>query len=209
LIPPWTPAWAELPAADLARFRKARHTLRRLQGVSAEAARLVPLTPPPRRWAFWRRNQDFAQWLADRGKAVEAEKDRLLTQIRQADDATVDQAVLKRWEELSTRRLDRPADDGQDPAAHFQAIERERHRARRDLAEHLGRLPLDGDKPAPGSELSAARHGSATRRDRVLDVYVLFRYPHEGLPALGEWLVKQGVKPVKYEFLKDTNEDED
>jgi hypothetical protein len=204
LIPPWSQMWA-LP--DVERFRKARRTLRRLQGLRAEAVRGVKFEPP-RGGLFGGNREDILEQDRVRKQQIEAEYQRLLKEIRAEGDDTVDRPMLTLWETFSklTERALRPPDNGQDGLA---AFVRQRNSLLQEMAQRMGSLPLKGNRPEPGSDLSAVRSGRIVSRDGKLNLFVNFRYAHEGLPALADWLTQRADVQLRYEFLKGQRPEED
>jgi hypothetical protein len=202
LLPPWSSAWQALPAHDLERVRKARRTLRRLENVNVEAWErrgMKELNRP--RFPFGR---DFRAQTKEINEAVQAERQRLLEEIRAEGEATVDQGVLALWEARERRVRDPQAEDKD-----LDARLRESKEFARRLAERLGPLPLEGRTPRPGTDSDSALAGSVTRHEQTLTCYVSFRHPHDGLPALAEWLYERGGLRVKYEFFPGSDEEDD
>jgi Zn-dependent protease len=201
LIPPWSPAWLGLPVADLERFRKARRTLHRLHvDLPRQSAQRAQLIVPPRSWLPWSNRDEVRQHEEAYAQAFEAEKQRLLEQIRAEGEDTVDHAMIPLWD--SFLQLRPVAIEGKDPKAQHAAFMKERNLLLQKMAERMGRLPLEGDRPQPGSDLAAVRFGAVSRHAGTLHLFIHFRHPHEGLPALAEWLSQRGAGDLKYEFSK-------
>ncbi|HMC64980.1 MAG TPA: hypothetical protein VKI65_08565, partial [Gemmataceae bacterium] len=209
LTPPWAPAWMGLPAAHptIVGFRKARRTVRRLQAAQVEAARMFKPDIGPGQILFGNQ-EDFRQRAEAARRAVEEEEKRLIQEIRAEGKDAVDHAMLALWEAFIKPTRDQRV-PGKGAEAEMAALWQQRSALLQQMAQRMGALPLQGDRPVAGSERLAVRFGHFRKHERTLDLVITFYHAHEGLPALADWLGLHGDGRLRYEFLKGTGPDED
>lgn len=69
-----------------------------------------------------------------------------------------------------------------------------------DLAGRMGQLPLTDHTPVPGARKYSVRFGGASKAGLILNIpYLTFDRIDDGLPALAEWLCKQGARDIKFD----------
>ena len=71
----------------------------------------------------------------------------------------------------------------------------------RKVGARLGQLPLSGDKPDRSATRTSIVYGASDRAGLLIKLYgVTFYDPGEGVPALVDWLCKQGCTRLTYDF---------
>lgn len=64
----------------------------------------------------------------------------------------------------------------------------------------LGQLAMTDQSPDPAARAYSTRFGSVDRAGLLLDFgFLSFEQTDEGLPALADWLCKQGAKKMKFD----------
>ncbi|MFL5338948.1 MAG: site-2 protease family protein, partial [Gemmataceae bacterium] len=197
LMPPWSAAWQELPEADRQRFRKARRTLDRMQQVPARAAEKPEVRAIMNRAISQVAARDQAamqEGMKQYAEALDAEANRLVEEIRNEGEATVDPAVIDLWERRQ-QRIKGPAlpvPGLMDPAAAREqaaAWQRDISALDQQLAQRMGSPPLRNGAPAAGSDQDGMFGSYAYRQGRRINIGACsFRVIGRGLPALAEWL---------------------
>lgn len=178
--------------------------MRRLYRLRSEAG-LKFKFDAPRGGLFGGNRDDLIEQVRKIEEAIEAEHQRLLDQIRAEGDDTVDRPMITLWDEFSKLKpAPVPAKDADDPAAAFL---RRRNALLQQMAQRMGALPLQGDRPEPGSNLTAIRFGRVFSEDRWLNLFVTFSHAHEGLPVVADWLSQRGNGEVRYEFMKEGDDE--
>jgi hypothetical protein len=78
------------------------------------------------------------------------------------------------------------------------------------LGKLLGQVPVDGDRPARGSDRYSSYFGFISRNGWLLSFQsISFVNVAEGAPALVKWLCSKGCIDIKYEFIGGIGLDED
>jgi hypothetical protein len=160
---------------------------------------------------------------------VKAEKKRLFDQLKAEDEKTIDKPLLALWEQWEKLQGNMDAAiEEPEPAppkkpkpdqemtkeekaqARMAAFLRKQDILKKRMAVRMGALPLEGDKPRPGSDLDAGSVGAMVRIDLALRFeYLLLPHPQQGLPTLAEWLCKRGCQQLRYELVGPAGGDED
>jgi Zn-dependent protease len=235
LVPPWSVAWEKLPAAQREQYQKARRTLSRLQNLANEANQqpAVKAISDQIIAAVGQKNpknpQQMQELIHAFGETVKAEKKRLFDQLKAEDEKTIDKPLLALWEQWEKLQGNMDAAiEEPEPAppkkpkpdqemtkeekaqARMAAFLRKQDILKKRMAVRMGALPLEGDKPRPGSDLDAGSVGAMVRIDLALRFeYLLLPHPQQGLPTLAEWLCKRGCQQLRYELVGPAGGDED
>jgi Zn-dependent protease len=212
LLPPWSAAWRDLPAAEREGYQKARRSLARLHEVPRQASQQPEVTALSAEIVKAFRSKDWAERrrLADaQQKARHAAEERLLAELLADEKDSVDPSLVELWRREQQLYQGNGPDGADGRPREARAADRLKEIARLQVekARRLGALPLQGDVPRPGSDGDGANRGWVVRNGSAVTVSgVVFLHPHGGLPALADWLGERAVPPVRYGI---DNEDED
>ncbi len=203
LIPPWSAAWRELPAAERERFQEARRSLARLHDLAVRASAQPEVTDLAGQMTAAMRRRDMAEFrrlAAVRQEAQKAAEERLLADLLADEDDPVDPALAELWrrgQRLSAGVAAGPEDQPRE--ARLAEWQKEYTKVQTEKARLLGALPLQGDRPQPGSDGEAAQGGVVTRSSSTVTVSgVTFLRPHSGLAAFADWLGERATQPIRY-----------
>src|SRR5262249_60776139 len=129
--------------------------------------------------------------------------------LKAESDDTVDRPLITLWEQLNQHLAAQRGEGFQgDQPQHDKARqetllawERKRQAIMQQMAKRMGSLPFQGDKPVPGSDREATRGGSAYLDGLSLRLDGFsFYHPEEGVPALADWLHREGVRKLRYDI---------
>jgi Zn-dependent protease len=219
LLPAWSPAWETIPPQQRQKLLRARRTLGRLASVQRRAYQEPEVKAATDEFAKSMQSRDpqeGREFIEAQAKAVqaavEAAQERLVAEIA-ADKSEVDQAVVDLWQRLAKIQKDeRTAFHDPDRTAakkNAEARERQRDTIYREMAEHVGSLAFiagSGAGSGAGTETKANLSGCTNaagihQQGRTVTLNALsFRCPAFGLPALGEWLGRQGAGEIRYGY---------
>jgi hypothetical protein len=177
---------------------------------------------------FSRRNPEEVRKRANaRNQIIKIEKARLLAALKAEGGETLDRAVVSIWEELDKLyeenirffNADELGKDKPDPAekvnVRFEDWDKKRKALLTPMSARMGQVEFKDGKPKPGSLTYSVAMGGLQRQKQLLaSQYLTFHNPSQGLPALAEWLCKQGCQ-VRYEIktspadLNDPDSDND
>lgn len=213
LIPPWSPGWQSLAASDVAQFRKARRTLVRLNMIDADALQ-NPEIQSILKWhrlsLFLRSNlEDQIAYMQKMDHMIELETKRLLNALKAEVEETVDHTMISLWEQRNKLQSEYPKqereedgnqDRNKEDKARLEAWEKKQAALNFKMAELMGQVKNKDGKPESTNRAYSIIYGNVHRQKQVLLIdHISFHNPAEGLPALAEWLCKQGCQ-VRYEI---------
>lgn len=209
LVPPWTPAAAAVPPAEMERYRSARRTYRRI--VKEESANFggPEFTEILKKAnaAQRRGDEEEAKNLREsyRKQASDARRARL-DRLAQTHDPGLDPAVVEIYVKRETSNkaeADRDDDDDSDSGSPSEerAAESSYAAFTKALAPLMGQVPMAGDKPQPGADRYCTKYGYASRATLLISIHATFVDPFEGARALVDWADAHECKSMKYEFL--------
>lgn len=223
LIPPWSPAWEALPAAERERFTRARQTKARLDRLTELAYKHPEVTAAQQEMNQLFRNGDMQAAMARTRQVrdvVEAERQRLLEALRTEEglDPEVIDLWQRRWKRMqawgkqsakaeAAAAAAEPERPEQDQVARLRANEAEQIALDKQLLARQGVLPLEGGEPRPGSDGEAIRHGSVRHKKAYVLLTASFQHPTRGLPAVAEWLARQGCVEIRFGLVRPDDED--
>ncbi|HEX5269869.1 MAG TPA: hypothetical protein VFW33_05255, partial [Gemmataceae bacterium] len=203
LLPPWSAAWRDLPAAERDKYQKARRSLVRLHELSGKASQqpeVTALTADMLKAARAKDTGESRRLAEAYRQAQQAAEERLLGELLADQGDELDGSVVEVWRRERQRyRENGDAEaDGRPAEARAGDLRKDIARLQVEMAHLLGALPLQGDVPILGSAVEAAHGGFVTRNGSAVTIAGAFVYPHSGLPALADWLGERATPPVRY-----------
>jgi hypothetical protein len=101
-------------------------------------------------------------------------------------------------------------EDARQAATNIEARLEEMRMPVREMARHMGQVPLVDEHPSPSAARYLVQSGGVERKKQRLTIsWISFTCVAEGAPALADWLCAKGCTDLRYHFQSGFGENDD